>query len=71
MKATTIHSFKGYEARAIVIFIDENSYQPTKELLYVGLTRLREDQDGTYITVVSGHPKLAEYGRSWPEYAEL
>jgi len=71
MKATTIHSFKWYEARAIVIFVDENSCQPTKELLYVGLTRLREDQDGTYITVVSGHPKLAEYGRSWPEYAEL
>lgn len=71
MKATTIHSFKGYETRALVVFIDDNPVQPGRELLYVALTRLREDQAGSYITVVSAHPELAEYGRSWPEYEEM
>ncbi len=71
MKATTIHSFKGYEARAIVVLITENQSQPTEKLLYVALTRLREDQEGAYITVINGHPKLAEYGRTWPDYVEL
>ena len=71
MKATTIHSFKGYEARAIVVFVDNNPVQPAEKLLYVSLTRLREDQAGAYITVVCGHPGLSEYGKTWPECEEL
>jgi hypothetical protein len=70
IKATTIHSFKGYEARAIVVYIDESDIQPVNELLYVALTRLRDDESGSYITVVCSDDKLADYGKTWPEYIE-
>ena len=70
-KATTIHSFKGYEARAIVILINKSSYQPVRELLYVGLTRLREDPAGSFITVICTDTTLSEYGCTWPEYEEV
>jgi hypothetical protein len=71
LKATTIHSFKGYESRALVILIDGNRVQPMRELLYVGLTRLREDPAGSYISVVCADESLSDYGRTWPEYEEL
>ena len=71
LKATTIHSFKGYETRALVLLIDKNSYQPMRELLYVGLTRLREDPAGSYITVICTDNSLSEYGNTWPEYEEM
>lgn len=70
LKATTIHSFKGYEGRAIVALIDDCPVQPNRELLYVALTRLREDSGGSCMSIVCADGGLAEYGKSWPEYQE-
>jgi len=47
---------KRWDARAGKIILDENISQPTKEFLYGGLARLREDPEGTYLIVVSSHP---------------
>lgn len=67
-KATTIHSFKGYESRAVMVYADSNPNQPMEELLYVALTRLREDTAGSHITVICDIPKFNSYGSTWPNY---
>jgi hypothetical protein len=71
LKATTIHSFKGYECRALVVLIDRYLTHPPYELLYVALTRLREDVRGSCITVVCSDNKLEEYGRTWPAFEQV
>lgn len=70
-KATTIHSFKGYESRALVVFIDNCPVQPNHALLYVALTRLKEDTRGSYITVVCADAELASYGKTWTDYRAI
>ena len=51
-KATTIQSFKGYEAKAIVLYINK---MQDEELAYVGLTRLKENSEGNFITVINAN----------------
>lgn len=70
VKATTIHSFKGWEARAIVIFIGQKYDQKTCALIYAGLTRLKRHEKGSFLTVVSCSNALEEYGRSWKDYQD-
>lgn len=70
IKGTTIHSFKGWEARALVIYTgpQDNVKGETrsKTLLYTAMTRLKRHARGSYLTVVSAVPELAEYGKTWP-----
>jgi hypothetical protein len=70
VKATTLHSFKGWESRAIVIFIGNSIDKKSLALIYAGLTRLKKHSEGSYLTVVSCADKLLDYGKSWPEYLE-
>ena len=70
IKATTLHSFKGWESRAIVIFIGNSIDKKSLALIYAGLTRLKKHSEGSYLTVVSCADKLLDYGKSWPEYLE-
>lgn len=67
VKATTLHSFKGWESRAIVLFVEDNQ---DYALIYAGLTRLKRHEAGSYLTVVSRASSLAEFGKSWPQYEE-
>lgn len=67
IKATTLHSFKGWESRALVIFIGEAI---DRALIYTGLTRLKRHTKGSYLTVVSCANELIEYGQTWPKYEE-
>lgn len=70
VKATTLHSFKGWESRAIVIFIGRQVDKKSLALIYTGLTRLKKHSKGSYLTVVSCADKLISYGKTWPKYVE-
>lgn len=68
VKVTTLHSFKGWESRALVICVDRVWGESGGPLLYSGLTRLKRDTSGSYLTVVCAESKLASYGRTWPDF---
>ena len=70
IKATTMHSFKGWESRAIVIFIGCKIDRKSLALIYTGLTRLKRHDEGSYLTIVSCANELIEYGKSWPLYED-
>lgn len=70
VKATTLHSFKGWESRAIVLFVGEHIDNQACALIYTGLTRLKRHEKGSYLTVVSCASALAHFGKSWPSYEE-
>jgi len=68
IKATTLHSFKGWETRVLVICIEHAKDRRAMALLYAGLTRLKQHPSGSFLTVVCGEQNLAEYGESWPDF---
>ncbi len=69
VKGCTIHSFKGWEARAIVLAIEQaNANQMA--LYYVALTRLQRNDLGSYLTVVCADSNLRSFGEAWPEYLD-
>lgn len=70
VKATTLHSFKGWESRAIVLFIGGKIDNQSLALIYTGLTRLKRHEKGSYLTVVSSSSELADFGKSWSNYEE-
>jgi len=70
IKVTTLHSFKGWETRALLICIEHVKDKRAMALLYAGLTRLKQHQSGSFLTVVCGEPGLAEYGNSWPDFID-
>ncbi|GIK53438.1 MAG: hypothetical protein BroJett014_24110 [Planctomycetota bacterium] len=71
IKGTTLHSFKGWEARAIVIYRERAGDPESLALLYSGITRLKRHEHKSFLTVVCAVPSLAEYGRTWPQYEVL
>lgn len=71
IKVTTLHSFKGWEARAIVIYIDEYIDKSFFPLIYVGLTRLKCHVKWSYLTVVCASDRLREFGQTWADYQEI
>ena len=68
IKATTLHSFKGWEARLLVIYVGEAADRKSLALIYTGLTRLKRSQQGSWLTVVSSAPQLANFGHQFDEY---
>lgn len=71
VKATTIHSFKGLESRALVLCLDAtppHGMRPDQlALFYTALTRLKHTPRGAYLTVVCGIRELAGFGQQWPQ----
>lgn len=70
IKATTLHSFKGWEARHLLLFIESVARAEDRALIYTALTRLRRHVAGSALTVVSCCPELFNYGQSWPEFVQ-
>ena len=68
VKATTLHSFKGWEARALVIYTGGVIDTKTLAAIYTGLTRIKRHPEGSFLTVVCVAPELADYGKTWPEF---
>ena len=73
MKATTLHSFKGFESSHLVIYVDRIDWPNTRALLYVGLTRLKTHPNGSMLTVVSSCSdiELCKFGRDNFEFVSV
>ncbi len=65
IKGTTIHSFKGWESRTIVIGISPNDSEFGHAATYAALTRLKRDERGSVLVVVCTDPLLEAYGATW------
>jgi hypothetical protein len=68
IKATTLHSFKGWEARHLVVFVESAERAEDRALIYTALTRLRRHTAGSALTVVSCCSELRAYGQDWPDF---
>ena len=68
IKATTPYSFKGWEARLLVLFVDSISSPKDKAVLYTALTRVRKHELGCRLTVISCCKHLEPFGRAWPNF---
>lgn len=68
IKACTIHSFKGWEARYIVIAITKST---DLAAAYVAMSRLKRHHGGSYLTVVCSNPELEEYGKTWESFSRI
>ncbi len=68
IKACTIHSFKGWEARYLVLAISEDT---EIESAYVAMSRLKRHTEGSYLTVVCSNSRLEDFGRTWPTFNKL
>ncbi len=68
VKATTLHSFKGWEARHLVVYVSKIETAIDRALLYTALTRLKQHPHGSLLTVVSSCLELYDFGRTWPDF---
>ena len=71
VKAATIHSFKGWESRMLVLHLNKAIRSEDLAGAYAAITRLKRDVRGSYITVVCSAPQLADYGRTWPIFEDM
>ncbi|TAY80983.1 nuclease-related domain-containing DEAD/DEAH box helicase [Rhizobium ruizarguesonis] len=65
VKATTLHSFKGWEARLLVVHVGSLIGPESHAVIYAGLTRLKRSPAGSWLTVICSTPELAEFGQTW------
>ncbi len=70
VRVTTLHSFKGWERRAVLLVIGSARGPRQLAAIYAGLTRLSRHEQQSFLTVVCAAPELAEFGRTWPDYAD-
>jgi hypothetical protein len=68
MKATTLHSFKGWETRALVLYVGHAKGPQALATIYAGMTRLKRHTEGSFLTVVCSASELELYGRTWPQF---
>lgn len=66
IKATTLHSFKGWESRLLVVHVGHAVGDDSLALVYAALTRLKRSPSGSWLTVVCSAPELGEFGKTWP-----
>ena len=71
VKVTTLHSFKGWEARALVVQVSRADGHDSRALFYSGMTRLKKCDNGCYLTVVSSASELESFGATWPHFRKV
>ena len=75
IKATTIHSFKGWESKSIVVYIGNNFSKKSIKELYVALSRVKKDENGinSFLTVINAtqNQKLDDFGKKWAQKMPL
>ena len=62
IKATTLHSFKGWEGRHLILHVSRIESAKDRALFYTALTRLKTHPNGSMLTVVSSCPELYNFG---------
>lgn len=65
VKGTTLHSFKGWESRAVVLHIGGRWSPGDIAAAYAGLTRVRRSPKGSILSVVCEARQLAGFGTEW------
>lgn len=69
VKATTLYSFKGWEARNLVVAVSRVKKPEDCALFYTALTRLKRHTNGSKLTVVSSCPDLSDFGcANFPDF---
>ncbi len=69
VKATTLHSFKGWEARNLVVSVSRVETPEDRALFYTALTRLKRHTSGSKLTVVSSCSVLSDFGcANFPDF---
>jgi hypothetical protein len=68
IKATTLHSFKGWESRLLVVYVGHAAGDESLASIYVALTRLKRSPAGSWLTVVCSAPQLQVYGATFPDH---
>ena len=63
IKATTLHSFKGWEGRHLVLYVSRIVSAEDRALFYTALTRLKRHPNGSILTVVSSCRELYNFGK--------
>ena len=67
--ATTVHSFKGWEASHLVVHIDKIDSLWDCNVFYTALSRLKRNDNGVALTVVSSCRDLEAFGRrNFPDF---
>lgn len=68
IKACTIHSYKGWETKALFIIVNRLNFNyKDAEILYTALTRIKGGSKCVIYIVCSDH-KLDEFGEHWNQY---
>ena len=62
VKATTLHSFKGWEGRHLVLYTSQIESPEDCALFYTALSRIKKHPNGSMLTVVSSCPALHDFG---------
>lgn len=71
VKATTLHSYKGWETRLLLVYISNAAHLQSLALIYAGITRLKRHTEGSWLTVVCSAPELREFGSTLPDFVDL
>jgi hypothetical protein len=66
VKVTTIHSYKGWETRAIVLLVPKYPGRDALTATYTGMTRVLRSTQGSLLTVVNSRDDLRDFGAGWP-----
>ena len=60
--ATTPHSFKGWEASHLVVYVEKIESEKDRAAFYTALSRLKRHNNGAVLTVVSSCQELEQFG---------
>ena len=61
VKVTTVHCYKGLESKAVVLQVSRAKTATELALAYAGLTRMKWDDLGCYLTIVNSTPELRAF----------
>jgi hypothetical protein len=70
VKVTTLHSYKGWEGRTLIVGLTRERTPTDRALIYSGLTRLKRHPAGSFLTVVCCAGSLCEFGALWPDFSD-
>ena len=65
VKGSTIHSFKGLESRALILYLKQDKSHKDIHVAYAALTRLKAMREGSILYVLSSNKKFDAYGKTW------
>lgn len=65
IKLTTLHSFKGLESKAVVLYTGNINDTKNLTLIYTAMTRLKRCTDISVLTVISSLPELDAFGKEF------